>query len=773
MDQKLLRERETRCNQENPPGCTAGCPVHVDARGIIAAIRKGDYATGLSLFHRMVPFPGIISRVCDQPCQHACKRKELDEPISINLLERICVDSNKLASSITCQPPKNKKVAVVGAGLSGLTVALELSRKGYKVVVFEATDRLGGSIWNIPESKLPRYLIKNDFQIFDQISLEIHLNTEVASRSLLPFVQLYEHYDAVYLGLGSRAINALDLNLELNADGNIVIDSLTFATSHPKVFAGGSIRRCDEGQSPIVAITDGKIATNSIDRLLQNASLTANREKEGPFTTTLYTNIEGVERQPRVAALDTAGGYTKEEALQEANRCLLCECRECVKNCEYLGHYRSYPKRYVREVYNNLSIVMGIHHANKMINSCSLCGLCEQICPGKLNMAEVFQEARQMMVRKGKMPPSAHDFALRDMKFSNSNKFVLNKHQPGFTFSTMVFYPGCQLAASSPQYVKKMYQFLAGKIDGGIGLMLNCCGAPAAWAGQEERFQQTMQDIKENWRNLGSPKVIAACPTCYNMFTRNLPDMPVETLWTVLDRVGVPDSTLALSPQRLAIHDSCTTRNEMQLQDSVRNILRKLGHQVEELPLSRNHTVCCGYGGLMTYTNREVAHKVINRRIKESSTDYVTYCTMCRDNFIGQGKRAYYLMDLIFGSEQESLIQQANPGYSQRQENRERLKISLLREIWGETVEDSRKDVKIIIPESVRRVMEDRMILDDDIVKVIAHAESTGNKLKNTETDCFIGYFQPDRVTYWVEYFPQNDGFLVQNAYCHRLEILE
>ncbi|HBC92998.1 MAG TPA: amine oxidase, partial [Pelotomaculum sp.] len=161
----------------------------------------------------------------------------------------------------------------------------------------------------------------------------------------------------------------------------------------------------------------------------------------------------------------------------------------------------------------------------------------------------------------------------------------------------------------------------------------------ANWAGQEELFQETIRKIESNWRELGSPKVITACPTCFAMLKKNT-EIPVETLYTVFDRIGLPeDAGKGITPQKLAIHDSCTTRHDDQLQDSVRQVLKKLGHELEELPLNRDNTTCCGYGGLMIYANREVAHKVMAKRVKESATDYVAYCAMCRDNFASQEKR--------------------------------------------------------------------------------------------------------------------------------------
>ncbi len=773
MDQKLLREREAKCIQDNPPGCTAACPVHVDVRGMVESLRKNNFAAGFTLFNTSVPFPRIIGRICEQPCQTACKRLEIDEAISINALEKFYVENHERpAAERRPVKARNKKVAVMGGGLSGLTVASELARKGYHVVIFESTACLGGSIWDTTEEQLPRQAIEDDLAPLKKnpfIEIRFHSTISKEPCSGPSFDSLCEDFDSVYVGIGWTAIATSNLGLETDAGGKIVIDATTLATSHSKVFAGGSLYLGVEGRSPITSISHGKIAANSIDRLLQNASLTANRQNEGPQGTSLFTSIEGVETQAAVRSSDPFKGYSSEEALREANRCLLCQCLECVKVCEYLANYGSYPKRYVREVYNNLSIVMGIHHANQMINSCSLCGLCEQVCPEGLNMGEICLEARQMMVKNGKMPPSAHDFALRDMAFSNSDAFILHKHQPDFDSSSMVFFPGCQLSASAPQHVRKMYEFLCERIDGGVGMMLGCCGAPADWAGQEDLFKETIQDVEQGWRDLGRPKVITGCPTCYAHFKHGFPQMEVETIWTLLERIGLPEAGKGVVPKKLAVQDACTTRHDVQLQTSIRHILHELGHEVQELENSRLTTECCGYGGLMVFANREVANKSIEKRIRESNDDYLAYCAMCRDNFVGKGKRVYHLLDLVFGSDDRA--DQKGPGFSERHENRARLKRSLLKDLWGETVDEPKCDIKLIIPEDVRNILEDRMILEEDIIQVIQYAEGSGNRFKNTDNDRYLACFKPVSVTYWVEYSPQGGCFVVHNAYCHRLEI--
>lgn len=774
MDQKTMRDLETKCIQESPPGCTAACPVHVDARALIAAVQQEDFAAGAKILKRAVPFPRIISRICDEPCQAQCKRGEAGDPIAINALERICIEyGGHWEQKLLPVSKKDKKAAVVGGGLSGLTVALELARRGYTAVIYEKEVFLGGSIRSLPGEKLPRELVEADLlQVEKHPLIEVIFHTAVGSEGSPSLADLCQQFDAVYLGTGEG-----DDTLwgpATDEHGKLIVDPITLQTDHPRVFAGGTLILGPAKKSPIASISHGMRAANSIVRFFQNASLTADRDKEGPYPTVLYTNIEGVIPANRVIPGDARQGYNKEEAVREARRCLQCECMECVKNCEYLAHYGSYPKRYVREIYNNLSIVMGMRHANRMINSCSLCGLCQAVCPNGLNMGEICQEARKLMVQTGKMPPSAHEFALRDLLFSTGDRFVLHRHQPGFTTSSVLFFPGCQLSASKPHYVQKLYELLCAKISGGVGLSLGCCGAPAQWAGQEELFRETLENIKKEWLNLGSPHVITGCPTCYSIFQREIPEIAVETIWTVLDRLGVPEeiggTVSPRGPGVFAVHDACTTRYDQELQDSVRRIAIKLGYQVVELDRSRDTTDCCGYGGLMSFANQEIARQVRRRRVAESELDYLVYCAMCRDNYAKEGKKVFHLLDLLFG-DRELTGGEKGPGFSQRQENRAKLKKSLLRELWGERVAGEQTGIKLIIPEHVQEILEERMILEEDLQAVIAQAESTGSKFKNIEKNTFIAYFRPVTVTYWVEYSPEGDGFLVHNAYCHRLQI--
>jgi Fe-S oxidoreductase len=498
--------------------------------------------------------------------------------------------------------------------------------------------------------------------------------------------------------------------------------------------------------------------------------LTANRDQQGPFQTRLFTSTKGIEPAAGVEMAEPQNGYSKQEAVAEAERCIHCECLECVKVCEYLAHYKSYPKRYIRELYNNYCIILGVHPSNRLMNSCALCGLCQAVCPEDLSMGDFCRETREAMFDKGKMPPSVHAFALRDMGFSTGDKFALARHQSGHQSSSYVFYPGCQLSASAPEHVFRIYGHLQQRLAGGVGLMLGCCGAPAEWAGRKQLFNETLAETQNQWQSLGSPQVITACSSCYRMFKDHAPDMPVESLWTVLDRVGLPQPVASPASTTVAIHDSCTTRYETEMQDSVRNLLGKLGVQVSELENNRELTTCCGYGGHMAFANPEVAGKVVTRRIHDGETDYVAYCAMCRDNFAAKGKRTFHLLDLIYGSSNGDPARRG-PGYSQRHENRARLKTRLLQEQWGENVVIEEDPIKLSISPEVAELMEKRKVLAEDIRKVIAHAEATGEKIENAANGRWLATYRPVAVTYWVEYSPLGEEFVVHNVYSHRMEV--
>jgi Fe-S oxidoreductase len=770
MDGQRVKAWEARCIEEQPPACAVGCPLRVDVRGMLAKAKAGDFAGACAIYARFVALPAVLGRICDHPCETVCRRAEAGGAIRIGAIERACVEA---ASDTIRRAPqrarKAKRVAVVGAGLSGLTAAFDLAMKGCAVTVFEAEPRPLMRQARDYSDALPAAAIEADVAALAKLGVAFLYQSRVdGGTGPLGLETLIEGYDAVLLALGDESAAQFAGALSVTAHGRLEIDPTTRAASRAKVFGGGAH---GAPYSPIGAAADGRRAGASIDRFLQGASLTANRADMAGAGSCLYVNVAAHASVPPVAPADAQAGYSGAEASAEAARCFPCRCMECVKACEYLRHYGTYPKRYVRDIYNNVSIVMGLRKANRMIDSCTLCGLCDTLCPNDLAMGEVCLEARRDMVDSGHMPASHHDFALRDMAHSRSQAAAFARRPPGRAECAVAFFPGCQLSASSPWHVERVYAHLAARIPGGVGLIVDCCGAPALWSCRRALHDEVAASLRETWRSLGEPQIVAACSTCLKTLGDVLPEMKARSLWTLIDEIGWPDGPRPRVAGPLAIHDPCTGRRAIDAQRAVRRLAAGLGVELRELG-GAELTTCCGFGGLASFANPEVTDKIVDRRIGESADDYLTYCAMCRDNFARHGKRSVHLLDLVFASpEGGDPAARPDPGFSRRRDNRVRLKARMLRETWGEDMTDPTPEIALIVPDAVRADMERKLILVEDVARAIAEAEASGRKLKDKATGRSIATLRIGEFTCWAEYEATALGFLLHRAWGHRMRV--
>lgn len=779
MDGEQVKAWEALCVEEQPPACVAACPLHVDARSMMEKVAAGDFGGAFAVYARHVPFPAILGHVCDHPCETACRRAEAGGALRIAAIERAIVEEAYAALKRAPQRARRpKKVAIVGAGLAGLTAAHDLAMKGIAVVVFEADARPLERLHGWDRARLPPSAIEADLGALVGLGVELRCRSRVvAGDGPLGLDRLAEDHDAVLLAPGRGRTPAFAPTVALGPDGRVVVDCASCTTSHPKIFAAclrDEARDGPEGTfagySPVASMHDGRRAAGSIDRFLQGASLTAARSDDGGHESCLYVEIAHHEPRAPVDPADPVAGFSHDEAITEAARCFPCRCRECVEACAYLAHYGAYPKRYVREIWNNDGIVMGNRKANRMIDGCTLCGLCAEICPNDLSMGDVCLDARRSMVRRGKMPPSHHDFGLRELAFYRSAEATLVRHQPGHATSAVVFFPGCQLAGSRPDMVRAVYDHLRARIDGGVGLFLDCCGAPAHWAGRVDLADEIRAAFDAEWRRLGRPLVVTACSSCLKMFRDFHPEVPVESLWTRLRTIGLPDvPKVALGP--LAIHDPCTARHDVATQETVRAIAAARGVELRELG-GAEKTTCCGYGGLVAYADADVADRIVEARIAASPDDFLAYCAMCRDTFARHGKRTVHLLDLVFADATAAdPAGRPDPGLSRRRDARLRLKADLMRDPWGEDMTDPVPRLDLRVPEDVRRDMERKLLLVEDAVRVIAEAEASGRRLKDPATGRLVAAHRSGEVTCWVAYEPEGAGFVLRRAWSHRMRV--
>ena len=214
-------------SEKQEAACQFGCPAGVDIRGYVQLLNNGGtLEKAWQMIVERNPFPAVTGRVCPHPCEANCNRANLDDALNINCLERSIGDyalENKLAFA----PPKQKKdekVAVVGAGPSGLSCAYQLAGMGYQVTVFEAGEGPGGMLtYAIPLYRLPKNVIEAEVKRITDLGVEIKYNTRIGHNISLE--QLMQEYQAVYVAVGAQKSPILKIEGE---DAPNVMTGLNF-----------------------------------------------------------------------------------------------------------------------------------------------------------------------------------------------------------------------------------------------------------------------------------------------------------------------------------------------------------------------------------------------------------------------------------------------------------------------------------------------------------------------------------------------------------------
>lgn len=205
--EEMAMEEASRClNCKNKP-CVSGCPVNVRIPEFVAKVAEGKFEEAYEIITSTNSLPAISGRVCPQEnqCEGKCVRGIKGESVSIGRLERFCADYHMKHSDAKAVKPQSngKKVAVVGAGPSGLTCAGDLAKKGYEVTVFEAFHTAGGVlVYGIPEFRLPKAIVKKEVENLQDLGVEVKTNMVIGR--VLPVDELFEMgYKAIFIGSGA------------------------------------------------------------------------------------------------------------------------------------------------------------------------------------------------------------------------------------------------------------------------------------------------------------------------------------------------------------------------------------------------------------------------------------------------------------------------------------------------------------------------------------------------------------------------------------------
>ncbi len=207
-DEETAQLEARRCLECPSAPCVSGCPVGIDIPRFVARVAIADYAEAARVLKEASSLAAVCGRVCPQEeqCEALCLRGKSGEPVAIGRLERFVADWEREHPVEDPAPlaPTGKRVAIIGAGPSGLTAAGDLARAGHKVTIYEALHEAGGVLmYGIPEFRLPKAIVRSEIDAVKRLGVDIEVNAVVGRLFTIPELLGEEGYDAVYIATGA------------------------------------------------------------------------------------------------------------------------------------------------------------------------------------------------------------------------------------------------------------------------------------------------------------------------------------------------------------------------------------------------------------------------------------------------------------------------------------------------------------------------------------------------------------------------------------------
>ncbi|MFC1677161.1 2Fe-2S iron-sulfur cluster-binding protein [Planctomycetota bacterium] len=338
--------------------CQVICPAGMDIPLMIRQIKAGKLQEAIVTVKRNIPLPAVLGRICPAPCENGCRRAKYDKAVSICLLKRYVADVD-LKSKQPYQPrietQKDKRIAIIGAGPAGLSAGYYLAQLGYACTIYDEHEKAGGML------RYSDCLERIGADVLDKEIESIRLNIQFQGETkidITAFEKLRREFDAVFVATG--------------ADG----DRFGFS-DFENVFAGGDVVR--KRKLAVRSVADGKQAAAKIDKFLTG------KEISSEFNSWLGRLLDGeidvfMQLVDIAAQVESADGFSDEQAKQESGRCLHCDCRKA-DNCklrDLSGEYKAKANRYLsqRGVFKQ-----DIRHRDIIyeVGKCIKCGLCVEI----------------------------------------------------------------------------------------------------------------------------------------------------------------------------------------------------------------------------------------------------------------------------------------------------------------------------------------------------------------------------------------------------------
>jgi len=750
-------EQKSRCLHDATPPCIAACPIEMPIRSILSKLESGDVDRAALEFLDKAVLPATIAQFCEGYCENACVRTRLDEPIKMRELELFLYKGGyELPKKRPLPINKGKRICIVGISIVGLTCALLMLRKGYSVDLIEPSENLESA--------------------HDELS---SISKDIFRLGVLEDYRLLQSYDHFFATFGK----SFDFKNTVNYEAILLPHDHALPSGEPSDkqdnadYEDSLFKAIQQEGTLLVYIKDvndvveqialGKEISKTIDQFAKHKIIIAPRTRESisaqfPISDQVKKEYSAV--VPPITMLEVAS--------EEAGRCLQCNCDLCMNACTLMKQGRMDPPYYIVEAQQSLKTQRRLHDKLNIrrVCGCNQCGLCREICPTDVDMGSVYRRSREIMQATNEMPEVFYDFWLRDLADNEEHAFVMTPDSRETV--KYLYFPGCHLGSSNPNYVLQSYRYLLDQFDQDVAIDIHCCGAEAIWAGKQDMACGISNRFLDSWKSLGHPIVITACSSCRKYLSAISDAIHTISLWEVLDsNLFLPDEK-SHREGTLTLFDPCSSRYFPQEQQAVRSLLEKSGVEFADFPGVPDHALCCGFGGLIYPANPKLFFEILQDRTSQSDLPYLTYCANCNDAFLWWGKDCNHLMDLLFDMESKKHFSHAKD-ISDRRKNRRALRRSIREDIFmgadSETIE-SHESIHLILTEEMRRKMMSQLILDSDIQRVIEQAERFNNRV--SRNGFFVSYLMIGAVTVWVEYSVIDENtFDVRNVYSHRMKI--
>jgi len=310
-------------------------------------------------------------------------------------------------------------------------------------------------------------------------------------------------------------------------------------------------------------------------------------------------------------------------------------CSICKKECAFLSEYGN-PGTIAKLSQTDPDRWQAIAF------ECSLCGLCNAVCPKGLDPSGMFLDFRRQAVAKGQANLSVYQGLLNYEKKGTSKRYTFYSLPKN---CDTVFFPGCTLPGTRPDSTWKTFEYLQKQIST-IGLVLDCCTKPSHDLGRQTYFNDMFFEMCAYLTENKINTIIVACPNCHKIFNTYGKAFKVETVYDLMSRCGLDDEERVTGS--ITLHDPCPVRFENNIQDSVRSVVRARGLDIIDTHHERTKTFCCGEGGSVACVSPGFARKWAQKRVNETHPHkIVTYCAGCV-SLLSKKADTFHILDLMF-----------------------------------------------------------------------------------------------------------------------------